>query len=95
MKYVDIPQSEIIKLDHGVPTLDLHRMTVREASQATDSFIRQSFGRHQRVRIVTGRGLHSEGGMPKVKPTVQKYLLHNNYKYNEVHNGGCFEVFLN
>lgn len=94
LKYGNIPKREVIKLERGIPTLDLHGMTVKEATRATDLFIRQSLGHYPRVNIVTGRGLHTVGGVPKVKPAITTYLANCRYKYREVHNGGCLEVIL-
>ncbi|XP_045603378.2 uncharacterized protein [Procambarus clarkii] len=93
LKFVDIPISDVLKTDHGITTLDLHHMTVREATQTTNKFLRQSVGQHK-VRIVTGRGLHSEGGTPKLKPAIALLLKRRGFEFREVNNGGCFEVTL-
>ncbi|QEU59420.1 Cue2 [Kluyveromyces lactis] len=35
------------------------------------------------ITIITGRGLHSVGGIPKVRKRIQKFLTENNYNYIE------------
>lgn len=94
LKFADLPKTQVLKTEHGVPVLDLHKMTVKEATQTTNNFINHSHGRYRKVRIVTGKGLHSEGGAPKIKPAIASMLKNANYKFQEVSDGGCFEVLL-
>ncbi|XP_042224351.1 uncharacterized protein LOC121868119 [Homarus americanus] len=94
MKFGDLPVTQVLTTDHGIPTLDLHNMTVREATRITNEFLRQSQHGHNMVKIVTGRGLHTEDGIPKVKPAIATLLNNLDYEFREVHKGGCFEVFL-
>lgn len=94
LTHADLPVRQVFRLEQGIPTVDLHCMTVREATQIVDAFLAQNRGRHHRVRIVTGRGLHSENGVPKVKPAVLQLLENQNLKFCQVHNGGCLEVVL-
>lgn len=67
-------------------------MRVKEAVHVTETFIKQSRGHYRRVRIITGRGLHSVDGVPKIKPAIQSLLSGSDYK--EMAKGGCLEVQL-
>lgn len=62
------PQAE---LDfHGMGVLNMAR--VREL---TDEFIEECRGRKlTKVLFITGKGLHSQKGMPIIKPFLKKYL---------------------
>ena len=35
------------------------------------------------LQVVTGRGIHSEGGVSRIKPKVRKFLTENNYTFEE------------
>lgn len=86
--------SEHVVIRNGIPELDLHELRVWQAKKVTQMFVRQSRGRYRRVRIITGRGLHSVGGIPKIKPEVEVFLQNAGLSYDEVNKGGCFEVKL-
>ncbi|ROT80128.1 uncharacterized protein [Penaeus vannamei] len=94
LKHGDLPFKQVLRFEDGILTLDLHTMTVREALQTTEAFIRQYWGQHEKVRIITGRGIHSENGVPKVKPAIKDFLLNHGLQHTEIRQGGCFEVFL-
>ncbi len=51
--------------------LDLHEMKLEEAVKATGEFLDQSY-RHglRKVRIITGKGIHSKGGEAVLRPAV-------------------------
>lgn len=70
-------------------TLDLHHLNVIEAVKALDLFIDKHILKIQqetqtrihlrsnmvvKVFLVTGRGRHSPGGQPKIKPAICKRL---------------------
>ena len=84
-KYLSEP-SEII---------DLHGLTRLEAEQALDELIAE--GTHAHVRIITGRGLHSENG-PVLRNFVMDYLMAKGISYNrsKLQDGGegALEAFL-
>lgn len=86
--------SEHVEIRNGIPELDLHKLRVWEAKKVTQMFVKQSRGRYRRVKIITGRGLHSAGGIPKIKPEVEVLLQEAGLSYEEVNKGGCFEVML-
>lgn len=67
--------------DRSADTLDLHHFKVDEAVTVLDLFLdfhirRLAGGEHgnlggeERLTIVTGRGLNSKGGRPRIKPAV-------------------------
>jgi DNA-nicking Smr family endonuclease len=57
--------------------LDLHGMTLEQARPALDSFIAASVrAGYSCVRVVHGRGHHSEGKRPLMKWKVEQYLSH-------------------
>ncbi|XP_076117136.1 uncharacterized protein LOC143084941 isoform X2 [Mytilus galloprovincialis] len=76
-------------------TLDLHGLHVDEAVAAMErilpnkQFELQSnpLRQKQYLIIVTGRGMHSRGGVSKLKPTVMNYLRRNEYRFSEIHEG--------
>lgn len=94
LKYADLSVRRVIKIEHGIPTLDLHNMTVKEATKITRAFLATNIGQQHRVRIITGRGLHSEGGVAKVKPAIETLLENQNLKFSETNSGGCLNVIL-
>uniref|UniRef100_A0A0N7ZDH9 Smr domain-containing protein n=1 Tax=Scylla olivacea TaxID=85551 RepID=A0A0N7ZDH9_SCYOL len=88
----DIEEENVLRMEYGVPTLDLHEMSVREAIQKTETFLQQSRGRYRKVRIITGRGQHSFDGVPRIREAVEELL--NGRTYRRVARGGCLEVTL-
>ncbi|WVO15416.1 hypothetical protein L204_103074 [Cryptococcus depauperatus] len=60
-------------------TIDLHGLYVKEAIERTESAITQcqSQGKEE-LRIIVGKGLHSQGGHAKIKPAVEDLMK----KYN-------------
>ncbi|CAL4065923.1 unnamed protein product [Meganyctiphanes norvegica] len=85
-----VPLRQVLRIEEGIPTLDLHGMTVLEARKVTDQFLGQYRGHN--VRVVTGRGLHSEGGVAKVKPAILGFLAAKGINAAEIHNGGCLQM---
>ena len=59
-------------------TLDLHNTILSTAQSLTEEFISESFEKGLRkIKIITGKGLHSEGGEAVIRPTVISYLQRN------------------
>lgn len=55
--------------------LDLHGLTAKEATVAADAFIREAKQRRlNTVRIITGKGLHSQGE-PVLRELIEEKLL--------------------
>ncbi|KAK8386640.1 hypothetical protein O3P69_017845 [Scylla paramamosain] len=44
----DIEEENVLRSEYGVPTLDLHQMSVREAIEKTETFLQQSRGRYRK-----------------------------------------------
>nr|XP_018900656.1 PREDICTED: NEDD4-binding protein 2 [Bemisia tabaci] len=95
--------SQIIRLEidgNSSDTLDLHFFTTKDALLALDIFldnhIQDLRSRNVTSKIfylITGRGTHSAGGVPKVKPAVIKRLQKRNIGYKFVEsNPGLLSV---
>jgi DNA-nicking Smr family endonuclease len=74
-----VDRRELRKLKRGEhvaeDACDLHGLTAAEACARVASFIERSRHRgHRCVRIVHGRGLHSEGQMAVLRNSVRDYL---------------------
>lgn len=55
--------------------LDLHGLFVKEAIQKTDQAIVEAQQRgDSQIRIIVGKGLHSEGSVAKLKPAVEELM---------------------
>ncbi|XP_075050912.1 NEDD4-binding protein 2 isoform X2 [Mixophyes fleayi] len=69
--------------------LDLHGLHVDEAMKhfrkvlldKTDEF-KQTGGKPY-LLVITGRGNHSQGGVPRIKPAVTDYLTNHDYRFQE------------
>ncbi len=80
-KYVQTVQDE----------LDLHGLTKEEAQEEVLDFIDEArMKNYGRVRIITGKGLHSENNQGVLKNFVQALLEKENLKYSDakVNEGG-------
>lgn len=56
-------------------TLDLHGKNTERALRDLDSFIQRTRAAGRRsVRVITGKGLRSEGGTPVLKKAVERWL---------------------
>lgn len=93
LKHGDKPVEKVVRKEVGVPTLDLHSMTVREAIQATDEFLMRYSDHYHKVKIITGRGMHAADKEPRIKPAIIDMLKNSQYKFQEVDKGGSLEVY--
>ncbi|KAK0219021.1 DUF1771-domain-containing protein [Armillaria fumosa] len=64
--------------------IDLHRLRVKEAIARTDAALEEAKRRgDSKIRIIVGKGLHSEGGEARVRPAIKglmrKYQLVANF----------------
>lgn len=79
--------------------LDLHMMTRDEARHQVDEFLEESRSLgYKKIRIITGKGLHSENGVGVLNAYVKNILdgrscEYANAKYNEG-GAGALDVFL-
>jgi DNA-nicking Smr family endonuclease len=76
--------------------LDLHGFTRGEAQQALEDFLQHSEDQgFKRIRIITGKGLHSKG-VPILKAMVSSHLKKQGYHFSrsKISEGdtGAFEV---
>ena len=80
--------------------LDLHGKTVKEAVGESARWL----DRHRtgtgltgvrRLTLITGRGLHSPDGVPRIKPEIEKLLKRRKIRFKEEsRNPGRLIVFL-
>lgn len=69
-KEADLQINRIRRMD-AQDELDLHEMKLEDAVSATRSFLDRSFARGLRkVRIITGKGIHSANGEAVLRPAV-------------------------
>ncbi|XP_063584974.1 uncharacterized protein LOC134762454 [Penaeus indicus] len=67
---------------NGIPILDLHGMGAQQALQWTEYYIRK-YGAGA-ARIITGRGLHSQGGKPVLRKVVMDFCVRKGYHFDFV-----------
>ncbi|PBK88691.1 DUF1771-domain-containing protein [Armillaria gallica] len=77
--------------------IDLHRLRVKEAIARTDAALEEAKLRgDSEIRLIVGKGLHSEGGAAKVRPAIKglmrKYQLAAEF---DPSNSGVLVVELN
>lgn len=65
-------------MSRGIRSLvvDLHGFHLGAAMETASWALRKDV---ERLTIITGRGLHSPGGVPVIKPELEKYLNRNGY----------------
>ncbi len=65
-------------------TLDLHEFTREEAALKVENFLKNAKEKkYGRIRIITGKGLHSAGGRGILKEYIENILEHNGLKYSD------------
>ncbi|WWD21271.1 hypothetical protein CI109_105755 [Kwoniella shandongensis] len=65
--------------DSPADTIDLHGLYVKEAIERTETAISQGQRRGQgTLKVIVGKGIHSQGGVAKIKPAVEGLMR----KYN-------------
>lgn len=85
----------IIFEENGIPTLDLHGMTVLEARSATQGFLhRQRALGSAHIQIITGRGQCSDEREAKIKSVIKSILLGEGLRSREIPNGGAQLIYL-
>ncbi len=71
--------------------IDLHGMTRSEAVQEVMHFFKDCASDHyHKVRIITGRGLHSKNNEGVLKNHIENYLSDHEYKFSDakINEGG-------
>ncbi len=75
-------------------TIDLHGLFVKEALQRLDEAVKSAVKeRNPELVVIVGAGNHSEGGIQRIRPAVEKWLRERNYTWT-VMNQGCLRVNL-
>jgi DNA-nicking Smr family endonuclease len=88
-KYYEPPEAE----------LDLHQMTKDEARREVAAFIQEAKAMgYKKIRIITGKGRHSESGVGVLNNYIREILDRGGYEYfNAKYNEGgegALEVIL-
>lgn len=71
--------------------IDLHGLTRLEAGDLLLKFLENARGKkHNRIRIITGKGLHSENGQSVLQGCVKNILEREGLKYSDakLYDGG-------
>lgn len=79
-------------------TLDLHESNREEAALAVGVFLQQAREKkYKKVRIITGKGLHSTNGRGILKDYVKNILERDGLKYSEakIFEGGSGTIEVN
>lgn len=79
--------------------LDLHGSTLAEAEVSVPDFLDEARAKNYRkVRIITGRGLGSQGGRAVLRPWLEDYLSFANFSWlpAKINEGGegAFDIKL-
>ncbi|KAI8993845.1 hypothetical protein BD414DRAFT_436080 [Trametes punicea] len=76
--------------------VDLHGLYVKEAIQYTDKAIQEARARgDSKIRLIVGKGLHSAGGVAKLKPAIEELMQrHGLVAELDEHNSGVLIVNL-
>lgn len=61
--------------ENTLPTVDVHGLLVPEAIRVTEMELRKALlAGHTSIRIITGKGKHSKGGIAKLKPAIMQHM---------------------
>ncbi|CAE6521806.1 unnamed protein product [Rhizoctonia solani] len=65
-----------VNLDSAPDELDLHGLYVKEAIARTEAAVQAAQSRgDQQIRIIVGKGLHSQGHVAKLKPAIEELMV--------------------
>ncbi|XP_071532061.1 uncharacterized protein [Panulirus ornatus] len=92
LEHREIIREQVVRKRCGMPTLDLHHMTVDEAIQATEEFIFQHSDHHHDATIIIGDGAHSKDRVLKIQSEIIDILRDSDFKFKEVKKGGSLIV---
>jgi len=83
-------------LDSEPGEVDLHGLYVKEAIAHTDKSIAEARARGDKeIRLIVGKGNHSENHMAKIKPAIEDLVQeHNLSAAIDPHNSGVMVVHL-
>lgn len=76
--------------------IDLHGLRVEEAKERAEAAIKRAKANGvKKLVFIVGKGLHSEGGVPKIKPAILSLINKHNLRCTpNVPNPGCITVEL-
>ncbi|RKP34286.1 hypothetical protein BJ085DRAFT_24091, partial [Dimargaris cristalligena] len=75
----------------AIYTLDLHNVQVKPALVIVEEDIQNPDNPKGRsLKIITGLGIHSPDGQPKLQPAITKYLRANDWSFTQA--VGCIHV---
>ncbi|KIK67073.1 hypothetical protein GYMLUDRAFT_92914 [Collybiopsis luxurians FD-317 M1] len=82
--------------DNKPGEIDLHYLYVKEALEHTDRAIEDAKRRgDSEIRLIVGKGLHSQGGVAKIKPAIEDLMQkHQLVAELDPHNAGVLIVQL-
>ncbi|GAB1521477.1 asparagine-linked glycosylation protein [Rhizoctonia solani] len=67
---------EKVNLDSAPDELDLHGLYVKEAIERTEAAVEAAQSRgDEQIRIIVGKGLHSQGHIAKLKPAIEELMV--------------------
>lgn len=83
-------------LDSPPGTIDLHGLYVKEAIERVDTALDQAKRNDEdELRIIVGKGIHSQGHVAKIKPAVERMMVKYNLSAHvDPHNTGVLIVDL-
>lgn len=74
------PTISVLRKMQVQDSLDLHMRKLEEAVEATKSFIDSSWQKKLRkIRIITGKGIHSKNGEAVLRPAILEVIRNNNH----------------
>ena len=97
-KYDDDKVFEFLEKNKNKNRIDLHGFKLSESMFIVKEKLEQmkmivkEIGGPQLLIIVTGRGNHSPGGKPILRPNILRWLKRNNYDVNEKDPGALYVV---
>ena len=83
---------------HDQKVLDLHYYWTASAIEEARQFLKKMVEKgtlKEECYIITGRGVHSKDGKPKIKPALALLLRNGMIKYQLINRGGCFKIKVN
>ena len=97
-EYDDDKVFEFLEKNKNKNRIDLHGFKLSESMFIVKEKLEQmemnvkEMGGSQLLIIVTGRGNHSKGGKPVLRPNILRWLKRNNYDVNEKDPGALYVV---
>lgn len=81
---------------HQLDTIDLHELLVSEALEELKKRVAElNRNGYSSLTVITGQGLHSRGGVAKIKPSVVQWAISSGISYQDntpASRSGCVAV---